>query len=225
MNTVILKHYTMNPDNETPIVGPPLETGSQLSEALAADEAGLLYNVQVRRDLEATKASPATLLTAEALLALTKVARHLHNKRERLCEGVNLSEGRFQMLQALSRSDSGVVLGKLAGSMGVTPRNVTGLLDNLERDGLARRVSDPEDRRSWLAELTPAGREKVHQMRQRMLYAQDLLSDRLSEADWKQLRHLCWRLLQITTTTDPAGHLQPAPPDPAITKEEKSRAR
>ncbi|MDQ6898092.1 MAG: MarR family transcriptional regulator [Candidatus Dormibacteraeota bacterium] len=213
----------MNLGNELLNSGAVLETGSQLSEAIAPDEAGLLYNVHVRRGLEANQASPDTLVAAEALVALSKVARHLHNKRERLCEGVNLSEGRFEMLLALSRSGSGMVLGKLAGLMGVTPRNVTGLLDNLERDGLARRVSDPEDRRSWRAELTPAGREKVLQMRQRMLDLQDRLSDQLSEADWKQLRHLCWRLLQISSTT-PRGHLPPSPLDPAIAEEE-SHAR
>lgn len=39
----------------------------------------------------------------------------------------------------------------------VTGGNVTGLTDQLVRDGLVERVDDPEDRRSYLVRLTPAG--------------------------------------------------------------------
>jgi len=35
--------------------------------------------------------------------------------------------------------------------------NITQLMDRLEKDGLVRRRADRDDRRSVLAELTPAG--------------------------------------------------------------------
>src|SRR6266853_654254 len=52
-------------------------------------------------------------------------------------------------------------LGDLADELDSTPRNITGLVDHLERDGLVERVPDPQDRRSVRARLTPAGRERI----------------------------------------------------------------
>ena len=41
----------------------------------------------------------------------------------------------------------------------VTGGNVTALTDELEREGLVQRDSDPEDRRSWRLRMTAAGRK------------------------------------------------------------------
>jgi DNA-binding MarR family transcriptional regulator len=46
----------------------------------------------------------------------------------------------------------------LAGQLGVTPRNVTGLLDALQADGLVLRAAHPTDRRAILVSLTEKGR-------------------------------------------------------------------
>lgn len=45
----------------------------------------------------------------------------------------------------------------LAARLGVTPRNVTGLLDALEADGLVVRGAHPTDRRAILVSLTQQG--------------------------------------------------------------------
>lgn len=69
---------------------------------------------------------------------------------------VNLSPARFQVLQALS---GGQVLSMvdLAHRLSVTKRNVTTLIDGLEKDGLAIRSPHPTDRRSKLIALTQSG--------------------------------------------------------------------
>src|SRR5256885_4119912 len=54
-----------------------------------------------------------------------------------------------------------MTMGDLAETLDVSPRTVTGLVDNLERDGLVKRVDDPGDRRTVHAELTDQGRERV----------------------------------------------------------------
>ena len=41
----------------------------------------------------------------------------------------------------------------------VTGGNVTALTDELEREGLVQRDSDPDDRRSWRLRMTAAGRK------------------------------------------------------------------
>ena len=48
-------------------------------------------------------------------------------------------------------------MSELARELGVTPRYVTDIVDQLERDGFARRVPDPSDRRVTIVELTKRG--------------------------------------------------------------------
>ncbi|WP_406263750.1 MarR family transcriptional regulator [Streptomyces sp. NBC_00191] len=52
----------------------------------------------------------------------------------------------------------------LAGRLGVTPRNVTGLLDALQQDGLVVREAHPTDRRATLVSLTETGRRMTAEL-------------------------------------------------------------
>ncbi|MFF9194240.1 MarR family winged helix-turn-helix transcriptional regulator [Streptomyces sp. NPDC014779] len=53
----------------------------------------------------------------------------------------------------------------LATQLGVTPRNVTGLLDALQEDGLVVREAHPTDRRATLVSLTDDGRSVTSALR------------------------------------------------------------
>jgi DNA-binding MarR family transcriptional regulator len=46
----------------------------------------------------------------------------------------------------------------------VTGGNVTGLTDELQRDGLVVRASHETDRRAWIVRLTPKGRRSFEAM-------------------------------------------------------------
>jgi DNA-binding MarR family transcriptional regulator len=46
----------------------------------------------------------------------------------------------------------------------VTGGNVTGLTDDLERDGIVAREGSPTDRRAWIVRLTPKGRRSFEAM-------------------------------------------------------------
>ena len=50
----------------------------------------------------------------------------------------------------------------------MTAPALTELVDSLERDGLARRLEDPNDRRVVLVELTPRGRRELDRFRDHM---------------------------------------------------------
>lgn len=50
---------------------------------------------------------------------------------------------------------------QLAQTLGVTPRNVTGLVDGLTGSGHVTREPHPSDRRASVVTLTPAGEEAV----------------------------------------------------------------
>jgi len=69
---------------------------------------------------------------------------------------VDLSPARFQVLQALSQGQPRSMV-DLAERLSVTKRNITTLVDGLEKDGLAIRSPHPTDRRSKLVELTTKG--------------------------------------------------------------------
>lgn len=69
----------------------------------------------------------------------------------------NLSEARFILICLLEGREQAVAPHALAEQMGVTRATITGLLDGLERDGLASRAPDPKDRRSVQVRLTPKG--------------------------------------------------------------------
>src|SRR5260370_35413100 len=78
-----------------------------------------------------------------------------------------LSEGRLRVLWALKAApERQLPLGELADQLEVTPRNVTGLIDHLERDGLVERIDDPADRRLTYARLTMAGGQRPARTRE-----------------------------------------------------------
>ncbi|TMF62603.1 MAG: MarR family transcriptional regulator, partial [Chloroflexi bacterium] len=98
----------------------------------------------------------------EALAAVRVLGKKMHALMERWADRYGLSEGRFQILVRLHHVDGGrIPMGELAEMLDVSPRTVTGLVDNLERDGLVKRVDDPDDRRSVYAEITDQGRERL----------------------------------------------------------------
>lgn len=71
-----------------------------------------------------------------------------------------LTRARASVLWALHQRGS-VTQRELADLIGVTPRNITGLLDALEADGFAERGRHPTDRRATLVSLTAKGVETM----------------------------------------------------------------
>jgi DNA-binding MarR family transcriptional regulator len=57
--------------------------------------------------------------------------------------------------------------GKLAAALGVTPTNVTGIIDRLEKQGLVSRTGDAQDRRVMLLRATSRGEDLVTKLRER----------------------------------------------------------
>ncbi|WP_311221910.1 MULTISPECIES: MarR family transcriptional regulator [unclassified Acidovorax] len=71
---------------------------------------------------------------------------------------------RFDYLAQLERHPGGLRMNALSRYLMVTGGNITGLTDQLEKEGLVTRVDDPEDRRSWRVALTPKGRTEFAAM-------------------------------------------------------------
>ncbi len=84
--------------------------------------------------------------------------------RRRLRERFDISLARFDYLSQLHRVKAGMKMSELSRFLMVTGGNVTGLTDELERDGFVVRESSPSDGRAWIVRLTPKGRSSFTAM-------------------------------------------------------------
>ncbi len=89
------------------------------------------------------------------LLACSNQIEQQIRQRLRARFGTTLS--RFDYLAQLERHPAGLRMNVLSRYLMVTGGNVTGLTDELVKEGLVERTDDPDDRRSWLVRLTAKG--------------------------------------------------------------------
>jgi DNA-binding MarR family transcriptional regulator len=169
-----------------------MKTDDVKSFELGRDENGRLY---MKRFREMFAALQVDVSSVEALAAVRFAGRSLHLLQERWAEQHGLSEGRMGVLFRLHRCGD-MPLGELANDLDSTPRNITGLVDHLERDGLVERVPDPADRRSVKARLTEEGRKQIDAIWKEGLEHQFTLVEGLSKEDLAQLRHLSLLLVE-----------------------------
>ena len=84
--------------------------------------------------------------------------------RRRLRQRFGISLPRFDYLAQLHRHPDGLRMNALSRYLMVSGGNVTGLTDELEKEGLVARDDDPDDRRSVRVRLTPPGRRAFERM-------------------------------------------------------------
>jgi DNA-binding MarR family transcriptional regulator len=71
---------------------------------------------------------------------------------------------RFDLMAQLERNPDGLRMGELSKRLMVTGGNVTGITDQLVREGLVTRAAPPDDRRAFVVRLTSAGRKHFLRM-------------------------------------------------------------
>lgn len=101
----------------------------------------------------------------DAMVAATSIARAQQIVLAR-CDAAlapfGLTFSRFEALALLFFSRRGALpMGVIGSRLQVHPTSVTNTVNRLERDGLVRRAPSHGDRRTVLAEITPAGRRVV----------------------------------------------------------------
>ncbi|BBU32407.1 MarR family transcriptional regulator (plasmid) [Burkholderia sp. THE68] len=84
--------------------------------------------------------------------------------RKRLRAEFDTTLPRFDLMAQLERHPEGLKMTELSRRMMVTGGNVTGITDQLEKEGLVSRYTDPNDRRSISVRLTPQGRAAFDKM-------------------------------------------------------------
>jgi MarR family transcriptional regulator for hemolysin len=107
---------------------------------------------------------------------------------------VGLSWAKLAALKELSDAGESLPLGQLAERLSCVKSNITQLVDRLEADGLVMRKPDPNDRRTKLAALTPAGRKAVKEgIRVQQAAEREILS-RLTRDEAQQLSGLLGKM-------------------------------
>ncbi|HVD00132.1 MAG TPA: MarR family transcriptional regulator [Candidatus Dormibacteraeota bacterium] len=161
---------------------------------------GLFYDRRVREFLDPSPAPDR--LAGETLAALRAASHSLRHRMDRWLDRHSLSESRLALIVRLNRVGE-ITLGDLAEALDVTPRNVTGLVDHLERDGLVERFPDPDDRRATRVRLSPAGAAKLAELgTEKGRSTHDLVAG-MTDEELAQLRHLLLKLVKSMSATAP----------------------
>jgi DNA-binding MarR family transcriptional regulator len=121
------------------------------------------------------------------LSCTTKIENQL---RTRLRKQFKWTLPRFDLMAQLERNPGGLRMTALSEKLMVSCGNVTGVTDQLERDGMVTRTPDAADRRVIIVNLTPAGLKKFRVLaKAHEEWIIEILSD-FSESDKKRLLSL-----------------------------------
>ncbi len=120
---------------------------------------------------------------------------------------------RMNLIHVLAE-DGPQIMSVLRDRLGVSARNITVLVDGLEREGFARRVPHPNDRRATVIELTDAGQAAHRRVYARHADRAAALFAALSPADQRHLARILARLAKTLAETS-AAERKPIDLDPA----------
>lgn len=115
-------------------------------------------------DFSAEHDAPAGALPAPTVLdRVLAIGQLLQRDMERSFAGTGLSTARTHLLWVLHHAGPSTQ-STLAAALEVSPRNITGLVDALEKTGHVVRGEHPTDRRATLVALTDSGTRIMHDM-------------------------------------------------------------
>ena len=130
------------------------------------------------------------------LFSLLHAAEVASTHVEAKLAGLGLSMPKLAALRALSDAGESMPLGQLAERLSCVKSNITQLVDRLESDGFVTRGHDPNDRRSRLAVMTPAGRKACDEGTRVQEETERELFGALSQDEARQLGSLIQKVTQ-----------------------------
>ena len=111
----------------------------------------------------------------------------------RTAEPAGLTPARLRVLGTL-RHQGPSIMNALADELGVTPRNITALIDGLEDDGLVERQRHPSDRRATVIALTELGNKVTESWWDDHIIRTSEIFDALGDRDQRTLLRILQKL-------------------------------
>jgi DNA-binding MarR family transcriptional regulator len=148
-------------------------------------------------------------LTVEGIVdRIGGINRRIKRMHDETLDQLDLTISDWHVLTALRWSGAPYrrKAGELARRAELTSGAMTSRLDALEKEGLVRRLRDPDDRRSVLVELTEKGREKHEQTMGIQAQKEALLAEALTDREKEQLNALLRRVMLTLEDRYPGKH-------------------
>jgi DNA-binding MarR family transcriptional regulator len=118
-----------------------------------------------------------------------------------LTSGSGVSRARYNVLRILyQQSGHRLQMTDIGVGLGVSPTNVTKMVDSLERDGLVRRVRHDDDKRKTWTELTNEGRKTFEEALPKVVEFTDSVWGELTHDEKRSLVHVLSRLRMVLMT-------------------------
>lgn len=134
------------------------------SSTIRKNNGGSAHANNVVLDLE-TRAQKGDHQALRLWLRLLSCTVRIENKiRLRLRRDFNTTLPRFDLMAQLERSAGGLRMSELSKRLMVSGGNVTGIVDQLEHEGLVARTPCPGDRRVFTVKLTETGVKRFREM-------------------------------------------------------------
>ena len=115
-----------------------------------------------------------------------QLARHMRSHAVEHWKTINLGISQVKALFCLVENRD-VSSSKMAEILGVTPANVTGIVDRLIEQGLVQRVASAEDRRVTFLEPTPEGKRLIENLEQHVSERSTMMLSGMTEAELEHL--------------------------------------
>ena len=136
----------------------------------------------------------------DIVFTIFKLDNMLRRMGNRIAGVLGATQQQWAVLEILSKAGgTGVPLSELGKSLDVTKGNITGLIDRMERDGLAKRKPDPKDRRVWRAVITAKGRKVLRDIQPVKNQWWQRLFQGFSAKEKRELHSLLTRLMERVT--------------------------
>jgi len=134
------------------------------TSTLRKNNNGSRHSDPVVLDLE-TRARKGDHQALRLWLRLLSCTVQIENKiRLRLRREFSMTLPRFEVMAQLDRSSGGLRMNEISQRLMVSGGNVTGITDQLEREGLVTRTPCPGDRRAFTVKLTDTGLRRFREM-------------------------------------------------------------
>jgi len=129
----------------------------------------------------------------DTFIKLIRAGNTVSAESNRRLSEYDLTPSQFAVLEALYHLGP-MCLSELAGKILRTAGNLTMVLDNLEKRGLAKRVAGAKDRRFITAEITNRGRDLIRRVFPEHAARIAELMERLTADEQAELGALCRKL-------------------------------